>query len=386
MSLDPSVSTSLQIRSFEIQEKTQGKVCQELIYLPIVVRDIQKIIVRLAFGTMSEVSQEKCNFEYFEEETPSEIYKRIKILGLLTPQVRDVELSANARFLEWELASRVGQVIISSWVVESDYNYSYSPCRDEVNAIILSERSFEDKLKALSSIEVKRYPVFHQIAFEMAELMVRHEGLNNADRDHILKSMIEIIFTDDSKELKAAGRIVKLAIELGADPNRLFLSTQGVMEPLLHRCINYNLYMMSLLIAHGANIEGRDDKGNTLLHKIAVRRGHWRSYYSLLQYLRSVGADIEARNKNGETPIFCAIQQKSWEAAEALVYAGADLSLQDALGKTLLEHARENYYFQPYDVRVNTFSAAFVLRKIEEADRFALVSRSAHRAVSCIVA
>jgi hypothetical protein len=50
------------------------------------------------------------------------------------------------------------------------------------------------------------------------------------------------------------------------------------------------------------------------------------------------GAEVNARNNNGETPLMWAV---SSSAAEVLLKAGADPSLRSNSGKTALDYARE---------------------------------------------
>jgi ankyrin repeat protein len=53
-----------------------------------------------------------------------------------------------------------------------------------------------------------------------------------------------------------------------------------------------------MLIAKGADISARDNQGNTLLHKAA--RNDW---MNLAQLLLAKGADVNAKNNEGKTPL-----------------------------------------------------------------------------------
>jgi cytohesin len=53
-----------------------------------------------------------------------------------------------------------------------------------------------------------------------------------------------------------------------------------------------------MLIAKGADISPRDHQGNTLLHKAA--RNDWKN---LVELLLAKGADVNAKNNEGKTPL-----------------------------------------------------------------------------------
>ncbi len=57
-----------------------------------------------------------------------------------------------------------------------------------------------------------------------------------------------------------------------------------------------------------------------------------------------LGADINTRDNNGDTPLFMAAYgNKNPEVIKALLKYGADVNIRDDSGKTALEYTYKNY-------------------------------------------
>jgi ankyrin repeat protein len=116
--------------------------------------------------------------------------------------------------------------------------------------------------------------------------------------------------------------------------------------------------VVELLIANGANVNTMNNDGQTPLD-IAVRRGHkaivellqakvadssihMAAFVGSLEKLRSfvqTGADEDARDKNGRTPLLRAITGRHIEAVRFLIEGGADVNKPDEQGYVPLVHA-----------------------------------------------
>jgi ankyrin repeat protein len=120
--------------------------------------------------------------------------------------------------------------------------------------------------------------------------------------------------------------IMRILLERGANPNVTTYLTK--MTPLhLASCAE----AARLLIQYGANIEARDVDGRTPLHHAAMD-----CHSDVAQALIEAGADVNARSADGQTPLHEASCRK---VAELLIKAGANTGARDKYGKTPLDIA-----------------------------------------------
>src|SRR5258705_7127292 len=85
---------------------------------------------------------------------------------------------------------------------------------------------------------------------------------------------------------------------------------------------------VQLLAQAGANVNARDDDGNTPLHETFLT--------DVEEELLKLGADVNARNKDGESPIFTTVDDK---AIPLFIQHGADLTIRNKKGQTVIEAA-----------------------------------------------
>jgi len=87
---------------------------------------------------------------------------------------------------------------------------------------------------------------------------------------------------------------------------------------------------LQMLVQAGANVNARNFDGDTPLH---------RNYLDDLEAeLLRLGADVNARNNNGETPLFTNVDD---DAIDLFISHGADLTLRDKKGRTVFEAAKD---------------------------------------------
>ena len=83
-----------------------------------------------------------------------------------------------------------------------------------------------------------------------------------------------------------------------------------------------------LLAEAGANVNARDDDGNTPLHETFLE--------DVAEELIKLGANVNARNDDGETPLFTTVSD---EIVKILIAHGADPYIQNKKGKTVFDEA-----------------------------------------------
>jgi ankyrin repeat protein len=94
--------------------------------------------------------------------------------------------------------------------------------------------------------------------------------------------------------------------------------------------------VQELLRTDGALLNARDKDGSTPLHCAA-----WKGHYEIVELLLEAGADVCAQNGNehwGTTPLHAAAHANQAKIAELLIEHGADLNAQDLSGKTPMHH------------------------------------------------
>ncbi len=121
---------------------------------------------------------------------------------------------------------------------------------------------------------------------------------------------------------------------------------------LMRATIEQNYEMMATLISNKANIRITDNTRENILHKIA-RNGDQKAARIVLDHEKALLTDL---NKNGDTPIFVAIQNGNMTCTEFLIDAGSRIDTINNEGNTILhELIKQN----------NSWLLTKVLRKID---------------------
>ena len=136
----------------------------------------------------------------------------------------------------------------------------------------------------------------------------------------------------------------EILLELGADPEA---RSKGAETPLHVLSINFGQAQIAArLIDFGADVNAADDDGRTALHLLTTGRFNLDLTNCLLE---AEEIDLEARNKLGLTPLHRACMSGKIHLARALIKAGADVDARDPGGRTPLYWAakRENIAMHP---------------------------------------
>lgn len=90
------------------------------------------------------------------------------------------------------------------------------------------------------------------------------------------------------------------------------------------------------LLAHGADVNAKDDSGWTLLHRAAVQNAK-----AVAELLLGKGADVNAKDEDGWTPLHVAANNNAKDVAALLLANGADVNAKDEDGWTPLHRAAD---------------------------------------------
>lgn len=95
-----------------------------------------------------------------------------------------------------------------------------------------------------------------------------------------------------------------------------------------------------LLVEHGAEVRARNRRGAEPLHYAAdAHRSESAAQLQTIEYLLAIGADPDALDKSGVTPLHRAVRTRSAAAVQALLDGGADARKPNGSGSTPLHLA-----------------------------------------------
>ena len=126
-----------------------------------------------------------------------------------------------------------------------------------------------------------------------------------------------------AKALLNSGANVNARDNLGKTPVMLILPKEKTAE------------LYKLLISFRADLTQKDMFGDTVLHTASMLNVGANTFGILIDG----GADIDARNKEGVTPLAIAVQKNDLETVKLLTAAGADIHTQDTNGNSPLSIA-----------------------------------------------
>ena len=95
--------------------------------------------------------------------------------------------------------------------------------------------------------------------------------------------------------------------------------------------LNFKFEIIKLLIESGAEVNAADNNGLTPLY-VATQKGHER----VVEYLLTHGAEVNVADKNGVTPLYVATQKSHERVVEYLLTHGAEVDAADNNGITSL--------------------------------------------------
>lgn len=161
----------------------------------------------------------------------------------------------------------------------------------------------------------------------------------------LLKHCDNISYQDDTKRTalhtaidNGHEEIVRLLLEGGAD---VTLQCRGHGRTPLHVATVSRLgtvEMVEMLLEKGANPSAEDIYGYTPLHCALRFRGNEPDVEGMVEAMLAKGADVAATgNYKRMSPLHCAAFFGNAEAIRLLLEYGADVTLEDAYGRTAME-------------------------------------------------
>ncbi|KAK7094366.1 hypothetical protein V1264_005941 [Littorina saxatilis] len=135
------------------------------------------------------------------------------------------------------------------------------------------------------------------------------------------------------------GNIADLLIDLGADVNVSVTSLlEGPQTPLFFACRTGLIRTVELLLKHNAVIDAMNKWKQTALHCACEGKSPTASA-DITRLLLDAGADVNAQDMLGRTPLHYAACSGNTETLRRLIHHGADLNATDDEGRTPLHCA-----------------------------------------------
>jgi hypothetical protein len=137
-------------------------------------------------------------------------------------------------------------------------------------------------------------------------------------------------------------QVITMLLDRGADINasdeqgRTALAFALERDPPDKDFAKRQMDVITLLLARKANPAAKDADGNTVIHQAARQRN-----VDALRLMLTLGLPVDARNKDGVTPLLVAAADgREPQNVAVLIAAGADVNARDNYGRTVLGAAR----------------------------------------------
>ena len=116
------------------------------------------------------------------------------------------------------------------------------------------------------------------------------------------------------------------------EKKQIEISIKNDFKTAIKRSKNYFINIVEILINNGADVNGRDVQNQSVLHHAVINPQYASTEF--IKYLADKGANINAQDVYGHTPLFIAFGLKNKNAVDTLEKLGADSNIQANDGST----------------------------------------------------
>lgn len=169
---------------------------------------------------------------------------------------------------------------------------------------------------------------------ETTKLLIEYAAKNGIDISDSLPPLEKAIKERDKD-------MITLLIDTAkADPNQ----TDSKGNPVLtDAALSGNKEIVTMILLAGANIDQLNTKGQTVLMTLIEQSGsNSGNMNDMSMFLIENGANVNAVDLKGETPMFYAVRAKNEQLIKNLIAKGADINARNNKGESVLFIAAEN--------------------------------------------
>ncbi len=189
--------------------------------------------------------------------------------------------------------------------------------------------------------------------FEISKLLIER-GADLTAKDHADRiagelgysnsEVAALLWWEQVVKLHDQGKIAKLDAMLDAAPGALSFQTEYQSATMLHRAVAAKrLDLLNYLLGRHVDVDVHGNDGVTPLHYACSYPGT----AGVVKRLLDAGANIEGRNQLGQTPLHVAAAAHNNEALQILIEKGANIGALDRAGAAVLDAAFERNFFLP---------------------------------------